>query len=587
MADSRDDPSDTPTSLQVPARKGPGGGPAVLPDRYEPIDTLGRGGMGEVLAVRDSVLGREVAVKRMLENAPSGEDRARFLREARIQSALDHPAIPPVHELAYDADGRPYMVMKRLVGTTLSEVFAKLREQDAGAMAAFPRQRLLRAFVDVCLALELAHTRGVVHRDLKPSNIMLGEFGEVFVLDWGVAKVRGDADSDLRSSSSDHSEDATQVGVVIGTPGFMSPEQRAGRELDGRSDVFALGCLLYEILTGVRVAIDEPLPVRVEDTGAGDVPPELAALVRAATEPTPDARPTARGLGEALQRFLDGDRDIALRQKLAEQYLARATEASARGDDAGLAEALGFAGRALALDPQHAGAAALLGRLMVEPPRTTPPELAAEVEAVSYSAAKRLALQGIIGYAAYALFIPLMLFIGVDWRHIAAFIGTLVILAVTAWRGATAKTNPYRYAIAILGNVALLMIIGRMTTPFLVAPGLAAATAMLFNSTPLFRRVAYSRLVAVALLSSILVPWALELAGVWQQTLFVTETAIVLDVGVHLTPFSVHLGLLMYATGLIAAATVITRNLGRGDDEAQHQIRLYAWKLRQLLRPAA
>jgi hypothetical protein len=588
MGDTPGDPSDTPTSLQVPTRKGPGGGPAMLPDRYEPLDTLGRGGMGEVLAVRDSVLGREVAVKRMLENAPSGEDRARFLREARIQGALDHPAIPPVHELAYDSEGRPYMVMKRLVGTTLSEVFAKLRERDEAAMTAFPRQRLLRAFVDVCLALELAHTRGVVHRDLKPSNIMLGEFGEVFVLDWGVAKVRGDADSDLRSSSSDlgSGDDATQAGVVIGTPGFMSPEQRAGRELDGRSDVFALGCLLHEILTGVRIAIDEPLPVRVEDTGV-DVPPELADLVRVATEPAADKRPTARALGDDVQRFLDGDRDVELRRSLAATYLARANEAAATSGDAGLAEALAFAGRALALDPQSTTAAALLGRLMVEPPRSTPPDLAAEVATASANAAKRLALQGLVGYAAYALFIPLMLYIGVDWRHVVGFVAALVTLAITAWRGATAKTNPLRYIVAILGNVMLLVIIGRMTTPFLVAPGLAAATAMLFNSTPMFRRVLYSRLVALALLSAILVPWGLELAGVWQQTVFVTDTAIVLDVGVRLTPFSVHLGLLMYAVGLILAATVITRNLGRGDDEAQHQIRLYAWKLRQLLRPAA
>ncbi len=579
MADS--DSSETPTSLQVPARKGTPGGPAILPERYEPLDTLGRGGMGEVLAVRDSVLGREVAVKRMLETAPTAEDRARFLREARIQGALDHPAIPPVHELAYDAEGRPYMVMKRLVGTTLSEVFAKLRGNDPAAKEMFPRQRLIGAFVDVCLAVELAHTRGVVHRDLKPANIMLGEFGEVFVLDWGVAKVRGDADSALRSSGSDAgNDDATQVGVVIGTPGFMSPEQRKGGELDGRSDVFALGCLLHEIVTGVRPAVDAPLPLRPETDA-----PELADLIRAATEPEVNRRPTARSLGESLRRFVEGDRDLALRRTLAEQLLVRATAAADTKGDASLAEALGLAGRALALDPQNASAAALLARLMIEPPAKTPRELERELEAVRVSSARRLAYQGLFGYLAYGLFLPFIFWAGVvKWEVVGSYIATIVALAVLAWIGArSARPHWWRFGLSVIGNAFLLSVIGRMTTPFFVAPGLAAVTLMLFVSTPNFRNPRFLAFTLVTLTAGILVPWFLELAGVLDQTMFFAKDGLLLTIGATFNRGAVQVAFVAYTVGLMLAMGLLTRNLGRGDDDAQHRLRLYAWKLRQLL----
>src|SRR5205814_5742706 len=140
---------------------------------------LGRGGMGEVLGATDEMIGREVAIKRMLRKHASDRAMARFFREATIQGRLDHPAIVPVHEIGVDPDGRPFFVMKKLAGKSMAALI-----EDSTA-----RNRLLRAFADVCLAIELAHTRGVVHRDLKPENILLGEFGEVYVIDWGVAKI--------------------------------------------------------------------------------------------------------------------------------------------------------------------------------------------------------------------------------------------------------------------------------------------------------------------------------------------------------------------------------------------------------------
>src|SRR5262249_28316165 len=154
---------------------------------------------------------------------------ARFLREARVQGGLEHPAVVPVHDLAVDGDGRPFFVMKRLSGTTLLELLRRLRSGSEDEAAA--RRRMLRAFVEVCLAMEFAHIRGIVHRDLKPANIMLGDFGEVYVLDWGVARVLdarddeapGERGSPWLTSGLELSSGQTRTGALLGTPAYMAP----------------------------------------------------------------------------------------------------------------------------------------------------------------------------------------------------------------------------------------------------------------------------------------------------------------------------------------------------------------------------
>ena len=209
-----DDPSDvaaTATSADPTAEDSPAARtsrpslPRVIGARFHLGERIGAGGMGEVVAARDEQIGRDVAIKRMRAEAPSDRQVARFLREARVQGQLEHPAIAPVHELGRDVDGRPYFAMKKLAGVTLADVLDNADER-------FPRQRLLRAFADVCLAVEFAHTRGVVHRDLKPDNIMLGDFGEVYVLDWGVAKLLGDAQGDAELAAGASGEVATVAG---------------------------------------------------------------------------------------------------------------------------------------------------------------------------------------------------------------------------------------------------------------------------------------------------------------------------------------------------------------------------------------
>jgi serine/threonine-protein kinase len=309
---------------------------AIVGGRYKLARRIGKGGMGEVMAARDVQIARDVAIKRMRAANPSEKAIQRFLREAMVQGRLEHPAIVPVHEIGRDTDGLPYFVMKKLAGTSLAKLLEE-RERD------MPLQKLLRAFADVCLAVEFAHVRGIVHRDLKPDNIMLGDFGETYVLDWGVAKILGEDDgefADIGSSSS--GEHATRAGTAIGTPGYMAPEQvRGASDIDGRADVYTLGCLLFEILCGeplnprgpegMQTAL-ETRDTRPSQRAPGrEIPPELDELCVKATHVEREQRiPTARELAERIERFLDGDRDLALRRDLARAHLDRARTASPR-----------------------------------------------------------------------------------------------------------------------------------------------------------------------------------------------------------------------------------------------------------------
>jgi eukaryotic-like serine/threonine-protein kinase len=188
----------------------------LVSGRYAMLRRIGKGGMGEVMSARDEQVGRDVAIKRMKAAAPSDRAIARFMREASIQGRLEHPSIVPVHEIGRDSDGLPFFVMKKLAGTTLSKILDSDRSR-------YPLERILRAFVEVCLAVQFAHDRGIVHRDLKPDNIVLGEYGEVYVLDWGVAKVLGEDNESFADvgSGSGSGEHATVVGTAIGTPGDM------------------------------------------------------------------------------------------------------------------------------------------------------------------------------------------------------------------------------------------------------------------------------------------------------------------------------------------------------------------------------
>ncbi|MEO8878045.1 MAG: serine/threonine-protein kinase [Polyangiaceae bacterium] len=266
-------------SLSVPKDDGFG-------SRYTTSDLLGEGGMGEVRLAHDARIGRDVAMKVVRPGQGSRSDlRSRFLREARVQGQLEHPAIVPVYDLGARPDGAAFFTMKRVRGKTLEEVIEDLRAHDVAAEAEFPRRKLLSAFASICLALDFAHARGVVHRDLKPGNVMLGGFGEVYLLDWGLAKIKNDAEP-LSSNEEKEIIDApqstrgqTEAGAVMGTPGYMAPEQLVSTDVDGRADIYALGAILFEILTLVPLHNRPKLAQVLESTLTG--PETRASMLRA------------------------------------------------------------------------------------------------------------------------------------------------------------------------------------------------------------------------------------------------------------------------------------------------------------------
>jgi serine/threonine-protein kinase len=232
--------------------------PLPSDSRYQRLRPHAKGGLGEVWVAADRELEREVALKEIQEqHAAQADSRARFLLEARVTGGLEHPGIVPVYGLGHHADGRPYYAMRFVKGDSLRraiEGFYQTNWQGKPGEKALAFRNLLGRFIDVCDAVEYAHSRGVLHRDLKPGNVMLGKYGETLVVDWGLAKVTGRADVEateggLTVSSGDSG--LTQAGKALGTPAYMSPEQAAGRldELGPRSDVYSLGATLYTLLT--------------------------------------------------------------------------------------------------------------------------------------------------------------------------------------------------------------------------------------------------------------------------------------------------------------------------------------------------
>ncbi len=356
---------DAPTGPRTGADQGPGD-PAERPPsshtvaierlgqrgpshtRYRVGKTVARGGMGAILSARDEDLRREIAMKVVLgpkSSASRSGDAvgarvdhldpkilARFVEEAQITGQLDHPGIVPVHELGLDDDGRIYFTMQLVRGRDLESVFERVGDEGSG----WTLTRALDALLKACDAVAYAHSKGVIHRDLKPANVMVGDFGEVYVMDWGLARVAGHPDrhelrvddtgkvvTTARHDAADPADALrTLDGELIGTPAYMSPEQASGRidDIDERSDVYAVGAMIYRLLAGTppyvplgsrrsaaqilaSLHVGPPTPLH---RAAPRVPAELAAICEKAM--ARDARQRYRDmreLAEDLRAYLE------------------------------------------------------------------------------------------------------------------------------------------------------------------------------------------------------------------------------------------------------------------------------------------
>ncbi len=321
-------------------RKDAPGGPS-LGTRYAYHSELGKGGQGTIIAAFDRDIGRTVALKILRKDGSQTMNvLQRFLGESQVTGQLEHPNIVPVHDLGRLPDGTVFYTMKKVEGRSLDQVLRGIRKANPEIVGRFSRIRLLTILQQVCLGMEYAHARGVIHRDLKPANIMLGDFGEVLILDWGLAKVMGQLDEpqvvdgeeqDLEPVElSEGAQLATRAGYVQGTPPFMAPEQAKNERdrIGPWSDVYALGGILYQILTQklhfhgknprdvmIRCVEEDPIPP-IERAPHLRIPEELSDICMRALVRDPEQRfRSARELSDEIEAFLEGTKRREAAQK--------------------------------------------------------------------------------------------------------------------------------------------------------------------------------------------------------------------------------------------------------------------------------
>jgi len=561
-------------------------------DRYDLGGLLGRGGMGEVRVARDVRVDREVAIK-LMRSDQNEVTIERFLREGRVQGGLEHPAVPPVHDLGVDAHGSPYIVMKRLAGITLADVLARGREGAPDDK--YPRRQLLARLVDVCLAIELAHTRGIVHRDLKPANIMLGDFGEVYVLDWGLARALADTrrSQPIMPLPGESSDGTTTAGNLLGTPGYMAPEQIESSAVDARADIYSLGCILFEIVTG-HTALPHGVAAVAATREARchrpserypelETPFELDELCARTTASDPRDRPTARALADAIQAYLDGDRDLESRRELAKKHAEVARDVLAAGGDESRARAMREAGRAIVLDASNRMALTVLAHLLLEAPVQPPHEAIAEADVERGKIRQAVLSQMWKGYA--VLVVAMAVLFAFPSRHPWLLVAMIAMTAATGgivWAAARRPLpmrSPYLVA-AVWANAATMLLGAFVFGPFLIVPVFLIGSLGGALSQPTHHHPAES---IVPFVLAVAIPIVLELLHVTPSTFHVDHGLVLTPYALELTPRLTVAGLIIVTLAQSIVTIVLTLSYRRAQQQARDRLHTLSWHLRQLL----
>jgi serine/threonine-protein kinase len=563
--------------------------------RYQPIGSLGAGGMGEVHLCNDRVIGRSIALKVLdPRRAASDEIRSRFLREARVQGNLEHPAIVPLYDLGSDERGVAFFTMKHVAGATLEQVIDGLARANADVTERFPRRRLLELFRQICQGVEFAHGRGVVHRDLKPANVMIGDFGEVYVLDWGLAKLTPSAQG-MDAARVDSGP--TMVGQLMGTPGYMAPEQAVGAALDERGDVYALGAVLFELLSleplhqgrsasellrSTQIGADARPSLRAPERA---IAPELDAVcVRATATISADRYASVTEMREAIERFLEGDRDVALRRQAAAghtQNAARAADiAGSLRDPMQRKRALSEAGRALALDPDNAAAQRVLMSVLLEPPERLPPEVERALQAEVDEEARVACRYGFFGYTA---FLPLVGIACLQVKEPIWFViifSSLAIAVVLCGIGLRRE----RASAALLTGLCVLvsLAIGAASGIYgalVLVPTLATANTLVMNIGAL-RSLRWVPLASGC--AAILVPALLEWAGILPRAYVFRDGNWLIQAVATEFRYAPLMMLIVTLTALVAPALFVWR-LDQRVVDASRRLHVQLWHLAQFL----
>lgn len=332
--------------------------------KYTDFMPLTEGGTAELQTCLDKNLHRTVVYKTLHEHLQDSElETARFLREARVTAMIPHPGTVPVYELGRDRSGTLFFTMKKLEGQDLRSILMAISAKSREMIAEYPLAVLVDVLIQACQTVSYAHKEGVIHRDLKPANILVGAFGEVTVLDWGLAKVRGETASSAveeavineATGKKAVSLELTQPGKRYGTPLYMSPEQARGDEgLDERTDVFNLGSVLFEMLTAknlvwgndveevLQQVLERPTPIPSDVAPDRDIPPELEAICLKALQKEPDDRyPSVNAMVEDLSAYRT-DRPISVYRASALVRLMRWRDRNALPLTAGLGILMGI-----------------------------------------------------------------------------------------------------------------------------------------------------------------------------------------------------------------------------------------------------